>query len=442
MGLLVALMRRVVVTVGVNEHSGVVEIARHTRRWRIVGLLLGGVAAAVALVLGQRVDALGRVTALAPTVLGAGILLGTIAGELTARPSVGIRRSAAVETRTLGAVLPRGRAVVLAVSTALLVGALAVGAAWGSADDQGRAGRVFSRICTVVDADLGPVTMGSSRGPWPGSFYVLPLAVALLVLAVLVAARPARHRQPAPPRARQPGARHPAAPLVGGQRAHRGHGHRARHARAGGRPHGLGARRRCPATGSSSTRSWPSTAALVGPVRHRGAAFGLLAGLVLTPTIRVDDLPRPLPGDVAPGRGAGAMTLSTVTVDVLDPTPPYEQLRRQLADLIGSGVLSPGDRLPPVRQLAADLGLAAGTVARTYRELEQAGYVRSRRGGGTRVATTAPSPHHAAARPRGGRHRLPRPGAGPRRRTRGCRRDGSAVGRRLSTGFGWLASGG
>ena len=113
---------------------------------------------------------------------------------------------------------------------------------------------------------------------------------------------------------------------------------------------------------------------------------------MLTPTIRVDDLPRPLPGDVGPGRGAGAMTLSTVTVDVLDPTPPYEQLRRQLADLIGSGVLSPGDRLPPVRQLAADLGLAAGTVARTYRELEQAGYVRSRRGGGTRVAPPRPSP--------------------------------------------------
>ena len=85
------------------------------------------------------------------------------------------------------------------------------------------------------------------------------------------------------------------------------------------------------------------------------------------------------------------MTLSTVTVDVLDPTPPYEQLRRQLADLIGSGVLSPGDRLPPVRQLAADLGLAAGTVARTYRELEQSGYVRSRRGGGTRVAPAPPT---------------------------------------------------
>ncbi len=85
------------------------------------------------------------------------------------------------------------------------------------------------------------------------------------------------------------------------------------------------------------------------------------------------------------------MTLSTVTVDVLDPTPPYEQLRRQLADLIGSGVLTPGDRLPPVRQLAVDLGLAAGTVARAYRELEQAGYVRSRRGGGTRVAPAPPA---------------------------------------------------
>ncbi|WP_299443924.1 GntR family transcriptional regulator [uncultured Phycicoccus sp.] len=84
------------------------------------------------------------------------------------------------------------------------------------------------------------------------------------------------------------------------------------------------------------------------------------------------------------------MTLSTVTVDDLDPTPPFEQLRRQLADLIGNGVLAPGDRLPPVRQLAADLGLAAGTVARTYRELEHAGYVRSRRGGGTRVAAAPP----------------------------------------------------
>lgn len=77
---------------------------------------------------------------------------------------------------------------------------------------------------------------------------------------------------------------------------------------------------------------------------------------------------------------------TALRVDPADPTPPYEQLRRQLADLIGAGVLAPGDRLPPLRQLASDLGLAVGTVGRTYSELESAGQVVSRRGGGTRVA--------------------------------------------------------
>jgi DNA-binding transcriptional regulator YhcF (GntR family) len=74
-----------------------------------------------------------------------------------------------------------------------------------------------------------------------------------------------------------------------------------------------------------------------------------------------------------------------------DPTPPYEQLRRQFVDLIGGGVLGGGERLPPVRQLAADLGVAVGTVARTYRELEQAGLVVTRRGGGTRVRRDPPT---------------------------------------------------
>ena len=77
-----------------------------------------------------------------------------------------------------------------------------------------------------------------------------------------------------------------------------------------------------------------------------------------------------------------------LTLDPDDPTPPYEQLRRQLADLVAAGRLAPGDRLPPLRQLAGDLGVAVGTVARAYRELEQEGRLTSRRGGGTRVATT------------------------------------------------------
>ena len=297
-GLVVALLRRVVVTVGVNEHSGAVQIARHTRGWRVVGLLLGGVAAVLLLVLGQRVDALGRATALAPTVLGAGVLLGTIAGELTARPAVGIRRSAAVETRTLRAILPRGRAVVLAVSTALLAGALAIGGAWGSADELGRAGRVLSERCTVVDPQLGAVVMGGSRGPWPGSFYAVPLVVALLVLAGLVAlALRAIVNRPRPELDSRGldtmlrcwsvgnvltaatvtvlGTLGPVALLMLGALS------------------GM----RCDGGVAQTVVAW--TAAVVGPLAT-GAAFGLLAGLVLTPTIRVDDLPRALPGDPAP----------------------------------------------------------------------------------------------------------------------------------------------
>ena len=56
-----------------------------------------------------------------------------------------------------------------------------------------------------------------------------------------------------------------------------------------------------------------------------------------------------------------------VTVDLLDPTPPYEQLRRQFATLIETGQLRPEDRLPSIRQLARDLDLAtAGTAKSTY----------------------------------------------------------------------------
>ena len=85
-----------------------------------------------------------------------------------------------------------------------------------------------------------------------------------------------------------------------------------------------------------------------------------------------------------------------LVVEPDDPTPPYEQLRRQLAALVGAGVLAPGDRLPPLRQLAGDLGLAVGTVARAYRELESEGLLSSRRGGGTRVAAGVTAPPAAA----------------------------------------------
>jgi GntR family transcriptional regulator len=72
-------------------------------------------------------------------------------------------------------------------------------------------------------------------------------------------------------------------------------------------------------------------------------------------------------------------------IDAASPVPPYEQLREQVSTMVGSGVLPPETRLPAIRQLAADLDLAPGTVARAYRELEAGGTVRSRRGRGTFV---------------------------------------------------------
>ncbi|GAA3559687.1 GntR family transcriptional regulator [Microlunatus spumicola] len=87
-------------------------------------------------------------------------------------------------------------------------------------------------------------------------------------------------------------------------------------------------------------------------------------------------------------------------VDTSSAVPPFEQLRVQLLEQIASGDLAPGTQLPTVRRLAADLGLAPNTVARTYRELEQAGLVQTARRRGTIVAAplgqTRIDAHHAA----------------------------------------------
>ena len=76
-----------------------------------------------------------------------------------------------------------------------------------------------------------------------------------------------------------------------------------------------------------------------------------------------------------------------VSVDPSVAEPPFEQVRAQLERLITSGRLLPGERLPTVRSLAADLGLAANTVARAFKELEAAGLVVTRRRAGTVVAS-------------------------------------------------------
>jgi DNA-binding transcriptional regulator YhcF (GntR family) len=70
----------------------------------------------------------------------------------------------------------------------------------------------------------------------------------------------------------------------------------------------------------------------------------------------------------------------------LDPqsaVPPFEQVKQAVLAAATSGRAAVGTRLPPVRALAAHLGIAANTVARAYRELEQAGAVETRGRAGT-----------------------------------------------------------
>jgi len=86
-----------------------------------------------------------------------------------------------------------------------------------------------------------------------------------------------------------------------------------------------------------------------------------------------------------------------ITLDMLAATPPYEQVRSQIAGHIRTGSIRTGEKLPVVRVLAADLGVATNTVARAYRELEAGGLVTTRRRVGT-IVQAPPAPASAELR--------------------------------------------
>ena len=78
-----------------------------------------------------------------------------------------------------------------------------------------------------------------------------------------------------------------------------------------------------------------------------------------------------------------------IHLDHDSPVAPYEQVRLQIAEQAQRGELPAGTKLPPVRRLATDIGLAANTVARAYRELEQAGLVETHGRAGTVITAKA-----------------------------------------------------
>ncbi len=79
-----------------------------------------------------------------------------------------------------------------------------------------------------------------------------------------------------------------------------------------------------------------------------------------------------------------------IRLDNTTAIPPFEQLRAQLSVMVGVGRLEPGTRLPTVRALADQVGMAPGTVARAYRELDNEGVLEGRGRRGTFVVDEPP----------------------------------------------------
>jgi GntR family transcriptional regulator len=78
-------------------------------------------------------------------------------------------------------------------------------------------------------------------------------------------------------------------------------------------------------------------------------------------------------------------------VDVQPDGPLFERIRTQMIEAVREGAVPAGTRLPTVRELAGQLGLAVNTVARAYRELEAAGIVETHGRFGTFVASSDPA---------------------------------------------------
>jgi GntR family transcriptional regulator len=75
-----------------------------------------------------------------------------------------------------------------------------------------------------------------------------------------------------------------------------------------------------------------------------------------------------------------------IHISVNDGVPIYLQIVNQVKFLVAAGRLAAGEELPPIRVLAGQLVVNPNTVARAYRELEQAGVVTKRRTAGTYVS--------------------------------------------------------
>lgn len=121
---------------------------------------------------------------------------------------------------------------------------------------------------------------------------------------------------------------------------------------------------------------------LIGLLREeKGIAAQVLNRLGLTLGQAIQSTLAILGGATAP-----ASTQFRISIDDTSDASIYEQIIAQVQEGVATGRLSPGDRLPAVRQLADELDIAPGTVARAYSELESRGVVITEGARGTRIA--------------------------------------------------------
>jgi hypothetical protein len=157
-----------------SRHGALLAAHRKAVGWRWAGLGLGVAAAAVtAVTASAELYNIGAM--LAPTVFGLCVIGGVVVGELTTIPRRQGLRTAAIETRTVGRYLPRRLGGLVAASAVGLGALLVTTTLMGSADAEGRAGRFLVRWCTPSRS------VGVSSGPWPGSFYSVPLGIAVVI---------------------------------------------------------------------------------------------------------------------------------------------------------------------------------------------------------------------------------------------------------------------
>ncbi|MFN0166477.1 MAG: GntR family transcriptional regulator [Bryobacteraceae bacterium] len=95
-----------------------------------------------------------------------------------------------------------------------------------------------------------------------------------------------------------------------------------------------------------------------------------------------------------------------ITIDLALAVPAYRQISDSLRCLLVEGAFEAGSKLPPVRQLAIDLGVHFNTVAQAYRQLADEGWLEGRQGRTFIVAGRRDSPPGPAANPSQLRRRL------------------------------------